>query len=300
MTNWQNPYEHLDGHWLKGNLHTHTAPVSPCAKIPLERVLVLYEKKGYDFLSVSDHMRYTAVNHPTCLTLIPGMEWNSRNKSEDLRQVVFKDHIGLYALDGNLLEQSVRHRTPGKVLQALADKEVLMVINHPNWLVPHHYPEDLLLGLYKSIHGIEIYNAVVENWEGHPDATIKWDRVLTDKGPLLGFASDDSHQEADIGRAWIMVNASGRLPADILAGIRSGRFYCSTGVTIREIGREGDRVFCLADRQIEIEAVGNNSRVLAASAGELVVNFQETEAAYIRFALYGPGKQMAWSQPFFK
>lgn len=309
MTNWQNPYENpyenWDGQWLKGNLHAHTAPVSPCATISPERVLALYEAKGYDFLSVSDHMRYTAISQPTRLTLIPGLEWNSRTALEDLRQVVFKDHIGLYALDGDLLEQSVRHRTPGQVLQAMADKAVLIVLNHPNWLVPHHYTEEVLLNLYQSnysqsIHGIEIYNAVIENWEGHPEATMKWDRILTDKGPLLGFASDDSHRDADIGKAWIMVNAAGNRPADILAGIRAGRFYCSTGVAIREIGRDGDQVFCRAGRQIEIKAVGNNSRVLAASTGELVINFQETEAAYIRFALYGPGKQMAWSQPFFK
>lgn len=70
MVNWTNPYESLNGKWLKGNLHAHTAPTSPCGRVPIEQVLGLYEKSGFDFIAISDHLKYTPVDDLSELTIL--------------------------------------------------------------------------------------------------------------------------------------------------------------------------------------------------------------------------------------
>jgi|GEM_PF-3313649 len=79
MVNWNNLYELLDGAWMKGNLYTHTSDHSPCGRVPLERVVELYEKNDYDFLVISDHQHCTEVTSPTEMVLLAAIVWNCRS-----------------------------------------------------------------------------------------------------------------------------------------------------------------------------------------------------------------------------
>ncbi len=300
MINWANPYT-LDGaFWLKGNLHTHSAPESPCGLVQLDRVLELYEKAEFDFLSISNHQQFTPVTIPTELLLIPGIEWNSRNGNQDKRVVNYEDHLGVYSLDSELLIATVEHERQPDVLEFLTNKDALVIANHPNWLVPQHYSEEHLFGLYDSIDGIEVYNAVIERHPGAPDATMKWDRLLTDKGPLLGFASDDSHLEGDIGKGYLMVNVHEVTIEAILKSISSGHFYCSTGVEISMIGRDQNEIYCVTGDNVTIDVIGENGQLFASSERDISIQMEDMPSKYIRFVLYGPSKQQAWSQPFYR
>lgn len=299
MINWNNPYEGLDDIWLKGNLHTHTGECSPCGQVPLNRVLELYEENGYDFLAISDHQHCTQVTLPTEMLLIPGIEWNARTNDQEIQTVNYEDHLGLYSLDPAILQKTPSYLTAAETLRSLQGTESLRIINHPNWLVPHHYTEEELFSLYPLAQGMEIYNAVIERHPGSADATMKWDRLLTDKGPILGFASDDSHLEADIARAWLMVNVQKPDLSNLFSSIFAGRFYCSTGVIIHDIGVDGDILYCLTDKDVAIDVIGENGRLLASHDREIRFDITSTTSSYIRFALYGSGKQKAWSQPFF-
>lgn len=300
MIDWTNPYSLAGDLWLKGNLHTHSAPESPCGRVSLDRVLRLYEQAEFDFLSLSNHLIYSPVTIPTELLIIPGLEWNSRNGSQDRLEVNFQEHLGIYSLDTELLTSSVAHAGQSQVLNALAGKEALVIANHPNWLVPPHYSEEDLFRLYRYIDGIEVYNAVIDRHPGSADATLQWDRLLTDKGPILGFASDDSHLEGDIGKSYIMVNVNGVSVEAVLSSIVAGRFYCSSGVEILRIGRDQDEVYCVAEGEITIDIIGENGQLFASSQGEIRIQLDDIPSAYVRFALYGANKQQAWSQPFFR
>ena len=300
MIDWRNPYAEPKGSWLKGNLHAHTSPASPCGRVELRRVLGLYESAGFDFLAISDHLTRTPVEAPTSLIMIPGLEWNSRSRGQGRLELTRENHLGLYSLDPGDLEEALAHQGPKEALAALGDREALVILNHPNWLVPAHYSEEDLFALYEGATGLEIWNAVIDRLPGSGDATLKWDRVLTEKGPFLGFASDDSHTEEDIGRAWLMVRAGERSPGAVLEALRSGRFYCSTGVEIVELGREAGEVFCRAQPGVEIEVCGENGQVMAVGQEGLRFPFAGTASSYLRFSLYGPGRRRAWSQPFFR
>lgn len=299
MINWNNPYEGLSNIWLKGNLHAHSAPTSPCARVVLKRVLQLYEENGYDFLAISNHQKCTPVDVSTKLLMLPGIEWNSRVEGQEVATINYRDHLGIYSFDACHIEPSLAHTQQEKILSTLQTQETLLVANHPNWLIPHHYSSEKLFSLYGVCDGIEIYNAVIDRHPGSADATTKWDRLLTEKGPILGFASDDSHFEDDIGKAWLMVNVNQENVASLFVAIKEGRFYCSTGVNIDFIGRHGDELLCKAGPEIYIEAVGEFGVVLNQGFGRLTVSLSAVESAYVRFVLYGSGKELAWTQPFY-
>jgi hypothetical protein len=127
-------------------------------------------------------------------------------------------------------------------------------INHPNfgWAIT---AEELAQVEHEQF--FEVYN-------GHPgvrnagDATHAsveraWDIALTQRierrlPPFYGLATDDSHhyheageakKESRPGRGWIMVRAATLTPEALIAAMEAGDFYASSGVTLKEVRREG-------------------------------------------------------------
>jgi len=286
--NWSNPYEMREGSWLKGNLHTHTDEGSRCGSVPTSRVLDLYVEAGFDFLAVSDHMVLTIPTRKG-LVFIPGVEWNGPPGG----------HTGIYSMAQDAVRAAIAIDDQEQLLRELAKKDALVVLNHPNWqLVPHYRREALYsIGLFD---GIEIYNAVIERLPGYAIATDKWDALLMNGQRVLGFASDDSHQEADIGLGWICVRSPARDAHTILDAMRRGNFYCSSGVVLSDIRREGNVITVESENAQEIQAIMDGGRRIArVSDSVLVYDVSGLEADYVRFAAYGPGASMAWTQPFF-
>lgn len=104
----------------------------------------------------------------------------------------------------------------------------------------------------------EVYNGhgSVHTWglpsEGAPSSERHWDVILSmkqrrDPGYLLyGVASDDSHSyhenkvgESNPGRGWVMVRAEVLEPSALTAAMQRGDFYASTGVTLKDVRRDG-------------------------------------------------------------
>lgn len=139
--------------------------------------------------------------------------------------------------------------------EARTGRPMLAVLNHPNF-VWSQTAEDLLA--VPDLRFFEVYN-------GHPLVNVPgdalhasteriWDIVLTRRrasgGALLyGVATDDSHdyhriapQQRNSGRGWIAVRAT-RLHADsLMAAMRRGDFYASTGVALGDVRRDGPRL----------------------------------------------------------
>lgn len=286
--NWRNPYAERGGIWYKGNLHAHSSPASKCGTVALERVLALYRQHGYDFLSVSDHMVLSAPRDDE-LILVPGLEWNS----------VCGQHTGVYSIDPTIVEALPSVEAHEELLNGMAGKDAVVILNHPNWQsIPHYRREQLDESPFFD--GIEIYNAVIERLPGEAIATDKWDYLLEQGKRVLGFASDDSHAEQDIGNAWIAVRAPERSLAAVFRGIRQGNFYCSSGVVLSDIRKEGSVITIESENADEFMVIAAGGRRIVRSAGDAVtVDISEWETEYVRFAAYGAGSAMAWTQPFF-
>jgi len=134
-------------------------------------------------------------------------------------------------------------------------REINAVFNHPNFLWSQT-AEDLLelpaLRFFEVYNGHPLVNILGDSV--HASSERIWDIVLTRRfagggGPLYGVATDDSHDyhrfgsdQRNAGRGWIAVRSS-RLDADsLMAGMRRGDFYASTGVALSDVRRDGARL----------------------------------------------------------
>ncbi len=298
--NWSNPYEQRAGEWMRGNLHAHTTPHSPCASIPGEDLCRVYQQCGLHFLSLSEHMTVTAPSW-NGLTIIPGVEWNSRTTYLPNRALTYQHHIGVHALDIAVLDAAVRCMAPEVMTREVGGADSLLVANHPNWLLQEHYDQYTLHLLAPRLDGVEIYNALQEWDEGEADATNRWDRLLSTGAPLLGFAGDDSHAEAEAGKAWITVCSEESSPQGIFRAIKTGNFYCSTGGRFEDIGREGDTVFASLREESRIRVIGDGGRMLLQYVGtEVHWSFDSDRTSYVRIHATNRNWEQAWSQPFFR
>jgi hypothetical protein len=284
-----NPYAGTENlPWLRGNLHAHTT-VSDGQRSP-QAVVNDYARRGYDFLMISDHDVLTdaaayAKLRSRGLVLIPGNEISARGP-----------HLLHVDADGFVPPLADRQ----KVIKAINRGRGLAVINHPNWLQNFNHCPFEKLAAWQGYAGIEIYNGTIGRLHGSPYATDKWDRLLAAGRRVWGFAHDDSHlAKEDVGLGWLMVAARERTVAEIMAALRQGAFYASTGVTIRSIRVQGRRVTVHAPDAGRIVALREVGRRIAQVDGTKLTVTMPADATYLRFECYGRGEARAWTQPIF-
>jgi hypothetical protein len=140
-------------------------------------------------------------------------------------------------------------------LRAIEDEEkktgvpAIAHVNHPNfgWGVT---AEDLAAVVEE--HYFECYNGhPIVHHQGddqHLSVEKLWDVANTirlaqlNAAPLMGLGSDDTHQyhvpgmnRATAGRGWVMVHAEKLEPDSIVAALKRGDFYASSGVTLDSV-----------------------------------------------------------------
>jgi len=172
---------------------------------------------------------------------------------------------------------------------------VLVHLNHPNyaWAVT---AEDLAHVVGERF--FEVYNGhqLVHN-EGdatRPGSERIWDLALTLRlteigGPLLyGLATDDAHEHhkfpavANPGRGWIVVRAPALTAEALLAAMRAGDFYASSGVALEDVSHDAAglsvRVAPKPGDTYTIRFLG--TRKGAKEIGELLREVEGTSARY--------------------
>ena len=138
--------------------------------------------------------------------------------------------------------------------QEKTGQSMLVQINHPNfqWALT---AEDMV-GV-KGARFFEVYNAHggVNNDGNDLRASTEriWDIILSrrlsqpEAEILYGVGTDDTHnyhkfdpRAANPGQAWIVVRAGRLTPESILQAMNAGDFYCSTGVTLKDVAFQDD------------------------------------------------------------
>ncbi|MHC4380670.1 MAG: hypothetical protein ACYSU1_06235, partial [Planctomycetota bacterium] len=140
-------------------------------------------------------------------------------------------------------------------------RSVLAHLNHPNfgwgltWQEVASMRSDRFFEVYNGHRGVRNHGD-----PDHPSTEEIWDLSLvlrlTELGlPLLyGVATDDAHHyhgspTAQPGRGWIMVRAADLQSDSLVEAMKSGDFYASSGVALREVERGKERY------RVEIEAM---------------------------------------------
>ena len=187
-------------------------------------------------------------------------------------------HINVYNHDTPFGSQSTGRTKPeaadktGRRMNELArstGRSVFASFNHPNWCYLTTAEE---IAVAPSIRFMEMFTALsscnVHGDDTHVSTERMWDIVLTkrlgemNQGAVYGLATDDCHFYFDDpmvlerrdgpgrglggpGRAWIVVEADELAEEPIFSSIMHGGFYCSSGVSLRNLN--------MSDRGIDIE-----------------------------------------------
>jgi hypothetical protein len=289
------------GDWFRGNLHTHTLE-SDGDSTPAD-VAKWYADHGYDFLVITDHDKVTKLESDAIL-LIPGEEITDRLPQKPL-------HVNAIGIDTAIKPQG--GATPVEVLQrnvtAVKNAGGIALINHPNFGWAFGTSELL------QIEGATLLEIAsghpYVNMLGPPSAESMWDDMLTKGKRIWGVAVDDSHHlkrpwDTDValpGKAWIVVRAPKRTRSEILAAVRRGDFYASTGVELEDYTVEPDAVKVKVKHKNGAKYVvyflGTNGKVLQETRGLTATYARKSREPYVRVKIADSNGRMAWCQPVF-
>ena len=283
----ENPYDGLvGGTWLRGNLHTHTT-VSD-GQLSLQQTVNLYAGFGHDFLALTDHEILIdpagiAALDSRGMILVPGYE------------VAGGPHVVHLGAHQRLTPTLSRQ----EIFNAVPQAGGLVIVAHPDWLGQFDHATIEQLREWTGYAGMEIYNGGIEEEDGSCYALSKWDMLLAAGRRVWGFANDDCHNPAKSGRGWNVVYVTDRSAEGIVDALKKGRFYASTGVTIRSIQVEGLQVRIEAEDADRILAIGATGKRLAMADGNLLELRVPDSARYVRFECLGRRQAAAWTQPMF-
>ncbi|MDR2535430.1 MAG: hypothetical protein LBD29_05280 [Treponema sp.] len=292
-----NPYP-VEGLWLKGNLHAHTE-ASPCGHYSLLTVAGTYSDRimKYDFLGITDHLTITDVSPVqgmNGLILFSGTEFKKEG-----HQIL---GLNIASCGDDPLDET-NHQ---EIFDHVAYQGGISVICHPHIYCDDYWTLDRLLEL-KGFTGIEIYNHNVKmNNAGRAVATDIWDSLLSRGRRVWGIASDDLHHCSRYGGGFIMVNTAEKSPASIIAAIKTGAFYASSGILLTDFQVQDNEISAApALTRVSgtvLRFIGTGGTVLwetkPLTPGERAVYTVQGDEGYVRIEASREDGAMAWSSPF--
>jgi len=280
------------GNWFKGNLHMHTDHSD--GRLTLAEASAYYAERGYDFIAITDHMvpfigADSAGQLP--IMILDGVElWGKDNQASFYHVVCIGGVEGISG-DMTLMEALEKARSQGSVII---------------WAHPHWSGNTVAEGLRHGFHGMEIYNFSCEISIGKGDGVFHWDSVLEQNPDLLGFATDDNHFfegfPPQVG-GWIMVNAPELSHEAIMASIRQGNFYSSSGPDFKSIYIEkGNRVVATTSPVMHARLIGpaTKGKWKAAVDEEKITETHfriPDDWAFARLEIEDAFGKKAWSNP---
>jgi hypothetical protein len=247
-----------DGVWLRCALHAHTT--NSDGELAPDLLVRHYEWSGYDVLAITDHWVRTEERSTRKLLVIPSTELNAICGAAD-------DDAHVLALGVEADPEPPDSFAPlQEVVDWIRANGGLPYLAHTYWSGLRTDEWERCEGLL----GIEVWNAGCELEIGRGDASTHWDEALERGAQLQGLATDDSHHPGyDSGFAWTMVRAAERSQEAVLAALRDGRFYGSTGPTIESVEIDGNAVVVRSSPAQSVTLVSSRHRGARANAGRL-------------------------------
>ncbi len=299
--------------WAKGNLHTHTNLSD--GDSPPDEVCRCYAEHGYHFLSITDHNRFT---HPrrvdSCgLVLIKGVEVSVFPEDEPEIPV----HVNGFGIRANPVPEpgSTRVDALRGCVRAILDRGGIAQFNHPNF---HFAFDHRHMAEVEGCGLLEVYNGHPEVYNDGDDTHIgveqMWDNLLTAGRLVRATAVDDSHhfigefaaRRSNPLRGWVWARVKTLTPRSILAALRRGDFYASTGVELEDVDARG---LCLRVAVRPEPGVSHVTRFIG-DAGEVLNESEALEnsyrlpddggPSYVRAKVIASNGSCAWTQPVFR
>lgn len=294
------------GKFYRGNLHTHSTR-SDGALEPQE-VCRRYQDAGYDFISLTDHflglygypITDTTPYHNENFTTLFGAELHcSAMDNGDMW------HVVAVGLPTDFTPPDVPHfrhfdsvETITSLTNRAAEAGAFIAIAHPHWSGLTEADARRI----PAAHAVEIYNhgCAIENDRG--DGLLSYDHMLNEGRKLTCIATDDAHFHApDYFGGWVMVKAAENSPEALLAALKAGEFYSSTGPEIHDIRltRLTVEVDCSKVQTITVAGKGIASSKIRGTdltTGSIALD-RFAVSPWIRITVIDHAGKRAWSNP---
>ncbi len=280
-----------DYNWYKGNLHTHTNKSD--GLLSPDKVISLYKKAGYDFISITDHNIYNEGTEQEEFTILSGIELHINDyKSRKALHIVGID------IDGDI--DVPAQPTPQDLVDAVTEQDGLAILAHPAWsLLTHSDAMDL-----RDYIGIEVFNTVSATKSNRGNSSEFIDTIASKGCIKLLFAVDDTHfYSDDLFGGYIMVNSPSLNTKDIINNIKKGNFYASQGPEIKQIIVDGNKLYVETSPVVQISFMSDNffdeKRVVKNEDSSLICNTTYTcseKDSIVRIECMDAEGKKAWSQ----
>jgi len=248
-----------DGIWLRCGLHTHSTRSD--GELAPKDLAGHYARAGYDVLAITDHWRITGDDSVDGITVIPSVELNCILPGARDGHVLGYD-VG--AGEDELHGLAKEHATLADTADWIEAHGGVSFLAHPYWTGVTAGT----LELPDNVAGIEVFNAGCELEIGRGLSTVHWDELLETGRMCPAIAADDSHHPGyDSDLAWTWVRAADSSREAVLAALRAGDLYASTGPTIEDIALQDGQVEVRTSPCRSITLVSGRSTGAAVHAG---------------------------------
>ena len=222
------------GQFYKGNLHTHSTLSD--GHLEPQEVCQLYQDAGYDFIALTDHflehyqypLADTRPFRNDQFTTIIGAELHAGQTEHGRLWHILG--VGLPLDFAQPAEDETGPQIAARALQAGA----FVAAAHPYW---YRLTEADVLSL-GAVDAIETYNGTSEDHNDGADSWYMLDNLLERGHRYFACATDDAHfnpARADACIGWVQVKSSENTPEALLAALKAGHFYSSTGPSIFDV-----------------------------------------------------------------
>jgi len=294
------------GKFYRGNLHTHSTRSD--GVLDPKEVCRRYQAEGYDFIALTDHF-IGLFDYPITDTLdscnarfvtIPGAELHTGAMENGHLW-----HLVAVGLPSGFTPPDAPHFRPVKgsetgatIAQRARDAGAFVSIAHPHWSGMSEADARTIT----AAHAVEIYNygCVVDNDRGEGFLTLE--HLLNEGRRLNLTATDDAHfNTPDHFGGWVMVKAQQNTPQALLAALKAGEYYCSTGPQINDIriSRDSVAVDCSAAATVIVQGQGTSMATLHGESITTGTLSRERLAGsrWLRVTVIDRAGKRAWSNP---
>ena len=258
------------GHSLyRGNLHGHSTHSD--GVLSAQAVVQTYADLGYDFTCLSDHLWIDdkfaatsvcdgrALDRKDFITL-PSAELHCYGKTYDQDGLW---HIVANGLPLDFACPDAKETAPDLIARAQA-AGAYVSLAHPEW---YTMTTDEAMQV-AAADAVEIYNhsCVVTSARGSGIAIADY---LLNEGKKISFtATDDSHFELpDWGGGWVMVAAAELSQKALVAALKAGHHYASTGADFTDLKIE-DGVLTVTSSPVENVVISGAGHMAMAETGK--------------------------------
>ena len=288
------------GRFYRGNLHTHSTRSD--GRLTPEAVCRFYRDVGYDFLAITDHFmdRFhypitdTTPYRSDGFTTLLGAELHAGETSTGELW-----HLLAVGLPPDFAANAAGESGPqiaGRALEAGA----FVAAAHPAW---YNLSEEDVISL-GAIHAVETINGISADHNDRIDSWYMLDVLLARGYRYTACATDDAHfqdRHNDRLRGWVWVKSEALTPEAILAALKRGDYYSSTGPQLLDVqinGRETIKLRCSPVDSIFVTGKGSRS-VFKHGKGMIgaEMDIRRLDSAYCRITIRDRDGGRAWSNP---